>query len=104
MRFALLIACCASLACGQDTATRMCRSENAQLEQLLAKNERATQRVAMVVYQACSNACQSTGDEESCRIFRDVTTRLCKEEQDVCKGLCEDMYGHRNETACALLR
>ena len=104
MRFALLIACSVSLlGCGQDAATRMCRSENEQLQQLLARNERATQRVAMVVYQACANACQSTNDEESCRIFRDVTTRLCKEDRDACRGLCEDLYGHRNEAACALL-
>jgi len=104
MRLALLISCFASLlACGQDPATRMCLSENEHLTQLLAGSDRSTRREAVVVYQACAHACQTVGGEEVCKAYRDVTTHLCKEEQVLCKDLCEGTSGHKNETACALL-
>lgn len=108
MRLALFIASAVSLlvSCGgQDAATRMCLSENAQLEKLVAANDKASRRVAVVAYQACAHSCESTRDESACAAYRTVTTHLCKEGPETCKALCEDeVTGRKNETACALLK
>lgn len=108
MRLALLFATVASLlmSCGgQDAATRMCLSEYAQFEKLVAANDKAARRVAVVAYQACAHSCDNTEDEGACAAYRAVTTHLCKEGPSTCKALCEDtVTGRKNETACALLK
>lgn len=108
MRLALLFASVASLllACGgQDAATRMCLSEHAQFDKLVAANDKAARRVAVVAYQACAHSCENTGDEGACAAYRAVTTHLCQEGPSTCKALCEDgVTGRKNETACDLVK
>ena len=108
MRLALFIASAVSLlvSCGgQDAATRMCLSENAQLEKLVAANDKSSRLVAVFAYQACALSCESSRDENECASYRTVTTHLCKEGPETCKALCEDeVTGRKNETACALLK
>jgi hypothetical protein len=107
MRIAALLVVSLALfaACGHDAATRMCLSDHAKLQQLIAKKDNTALKEAMLVVQECGHSCTTTANEEACKAYKDATVLICTEEgQAACKGLCEDISGKKNETACALVK
>lgn len=106
MRIALLVATFLVTlgACGQDAATRMCRSDSAELRELIAAGDNGAIRLASLVYEQCRFACDAKGDEVSCQAYQEVTTYICQTEGERrCRKLCGKSDDQRNATACALV-